>query len=86
MLKGIFESSKDKWRIANLRYFNPIGAHDSSLIGENPSDDPNNLFPIICNVAQGKYEELKIFGNDWPTGWYLYKGLYSCNGFSRGSY
>ena len=67
MLKGIFESSKDKWRIANLRYFNPIGAHDSSLIGENPSDDPNNLFPIICNVAQGKYEELKIFGNDWPT-------------------
>ena len=67
MLKGIFESSKDKWRIANLRYFNPIGAHDSGLIGENPSDVPNNLFPIICNVAQGKFSELKIFGNDWPT-------------------
>ena len=67
MLKGIFESSKDKWRIANLRYFNPIGAHESGLIGENPSDVPNNLFPIICNVAQGKFGELKIFGNDWPT-------------------
>ena len=67
MLKGIFEGSKDKWRIANLRYFNPMGAHDSGLIGENPSDLPNNLFPIICNVAQGKFGKLKIFGNDWPT-------------------
>ena len=59
--------SFEKWKIVNLRYFNPIGAHPSGLIGENPLNVPNNLFPYICKVATGEYSELKIFGNDWPT-------------------
>ncbi len=67
LLEGIFKSYSDKWRIANLRYFNPIGAHESGLIGEDPNDKPNNLFPIICRVAGGTYKNLKIFGRDWPT-------------------
>ena len=67
ILQDIFRSSKNKWRICNLRYFNPIGAHSSGLIGENPFNYPNNLFPIICGVVQGKYRQLSIYGNDWPT-------------------
>ncbi len=67
ILASIFKSSKNSWRIANLRYFNPIGAHESGFIGENPLDTPNNLFPIICRVANGKMNELQIFGKDWPT-------------------
>ena len=63
----MFLSSKDNWKIATLRYFNPIGAHDSGLLGEDPSDTPNNIFPYICKVAIGEFKELKIFGNDWPT-------------------
>ncbi|MEK4228808.1 UDP-glucose 4-epimerase GalE [Solibacillus sp. FSL H8-0538] len=50
-----------------LRYFNPIGAHESGLIGENPNGTPNNLMPYITQVAKGKLEKLKIFGNDYPT-------------------
>ena len=60
-------TSNSEWRIANLRYFNPIGSHKTGLIGENPNDVPNNLFPLICGVAIGKYEKLNIYGNDWPT-------------------
>ena len=67
ILRNIFESMKDSWRIANLRYFNPIGAHPSGLIGEDPSEEPNNLFPYICRVAIGKYPNLRIYGKDWPT-------------------
>tara|TARA_B100000212_G_scaffold339971_1_gene319477 strand:+ start:1323 stop:2378 length:1056 start_codon:yes stop_codon:yes gene_type:complete len=67
ILKSLFNSKKNKWKIANLRYFNPIGAHESGLIGENPLSIPNNLFPFICGVAIGRYDFLKIFGNDWPT-------------------
>ena len=67
ILEGIFNTSRDSWRIANLRYFNPIGAHESGLIGENPLNIPNNLFPIVCRVAYGNISELQIFGNDWPT-------------------
>ena len=51
----------------SLRYFNPIGAHASGLIGEDPRDTPNNLFPFITQVAIGKRPRLAIFGNDWPT-------------------
>lgn len=51
----------------SLRYFNPIGAHPSGLIGEDPRDVPNNLFPFITQVAVGKRPRLSIFGNDWPT-------------------
>ena len=51
----------------SLRYFNPIGAHPSGLIGEDPRDVPNNVFPFITQVAVGKRPRLSIFGNDWPT-------------------
>lgn len=50
-----------------LRYFNPVGAHESGLIGENPNGTPNNLMPYIARVAVGKLEQLKIFGKDYPT-------------------
>jgi len=55
------------WRIALLRYFNPVGAHESGLIGEDPNDVPNNLMPFIAQVASGRHEELRIFGNDYAT-------------------
>jgi len=56
-----------RWNIARLRYFNPVGAHDSGLIGEDPNDIPNNLMPFISQVAIGKLKELSVFGNDYPT-------------------
>ena len=55
------------WRIANLRYFNPIGAHPSGMIGEDPTIKYGNLFPEIIEVASGKKKNLIVFGNDWPT-------------------
>ena len=67
VLEDLFKSDCNKWRIANLRYFNPAGAHDSGLIGEFLSDKPNNLFPIVLKVAMGEYKELSIYGNNWPT-------------------
>lgn len=57
----------DSWNIALLRYFNPIGAHKSGLIGEDPNDIPNNLMPYISQVAVGKLNELAVFGDDYPT-------------------
>jgi UDP-glucose 4-epimerase len=59
--------SDSEWSIALLRYFNPIGAHPSGLIGEDPKGIPNNLMPFISQVAVGKRKELSIFGNDYPT-------------------
>ena len=59
--------SDNNWNIALLRYFNPIGAHKSGLIGENPNDIPNNLMPYIVKVATGELKELSIFGNDYDT-------------------
>ncbi|WP_292955882.1 MULTISPECIES: UDP-glucose 4-epimerase GalE [unclassified Neptuniibacter] len=59
--------SDSEWSVALLRYFNPIGAHPSGLIGEDPKGIPNNLMPFISQVAVGKREELSIFGNDYPT-------------------
>ncbi|MER0122379.1 UDP-glucose 4-epimerase GalE [Streptococcus sp. ZJ93] len=56
-----------EWSIALLRYFNPIGAHESGLIGEDPAGIPNNLMPFIAQVAVGKRSELSIFGNDYDT-------------------
>ena len=67
LLKEIFISSGKTWKIANLRYFNPIGAHESGLIGENPLNIPNNLFPYICGVATGRFKNLNIYGDDWCT-------------------
>ena len=55
------------WRIALLRYFNPVGAHESGLIGEDPNGVPNNLMPFIAQVAAGVRDRLKIFGQDYPT-------------------
>ncbi len=55
------------WRIALLRYFNPVGAHESGLIGEDPNGLPNNLMPFVSQVAVGKLPELRVFGGDWPT-------------------
>ena len=66
ILKDIYQSNK-KWNIAILRYFNPVGAHSSGKIGEDPNGVPNNLFPYICQVGVGKLPELSIFGNDYPT-------------------
>lgn len=59
--------SDSSWRIALLRYFNPAGAHESGLIGEDPNDIPNNLFPYVAQVASGKRELLSVYGDDYPT-------------------
>lgn len=55
------------WSVALLRYFNPVGAHESGLIGEAPNGIPNNLVPYIAQVAKGKLKQLRVFGNDYPT-------------------
>ena len=55
------------WSVTNLRYFNPIGAHESGMIGEAPNGIPNNLMPYITQVAVGKLQELSVFGNDYDT-------------------
>ena len=67
LLRDIFDSDINGWRIACLRYFNPIGAHPSGLLGEDPSGNPNNIFPIILNVAIGNDHLLEIYGSDWDT-------------------
>lgn len=60
-------AAEPEWQVALLRYFNPVGAHESGQIGEDPNDIPNNLFPYISQVAVGKLKELPVFGNDYPT-------------------
>ncbi|HKM25921.1 MAG TPA: UDP-glucose 4-epimerase GalE [Thiopseudomonas sp.] len=59
--------SESRWSIALLRYFNPVGAHASGLIGEDPNGIPNNLVPYISQVAVGKLQQLSVYGNDYPT-------------------
>ena len=66
ILRDLYISDND-WSIALLRYFNPIGAHISGLIGENPKGIPNNLMPYIVKVANKELNELSIFGNDYDT-------------------
>ncbi|MGR6836691.1 UDP-glucose 4-epimerase GalE [Syntrophomonas erecta] len=66
ILRDLYTSDHD-WSIALLRYFNPIGAHKSGLIGEDPNGIPNNLMPYIVRVAAGQLEILSVFGNDYPT-------------------
>lgn len=56
-----------RWKVALLRYFNPVGAHESGLIGEDPNDTPNNLLPIVARVAIGRLPELSVYGDDYPT-------------------
>ena len=67
LLSDIFASDPNKWRICSLRYFNPVGAHPSGLIGEDPKSSINNLFPILTNVAIGSKSNLDVFGSDWDT-------------------
>lgn len=64
---GDLAASDPLWRVALLRYFNPVGAHESGLIGEDPHGIPNNLLPYMTQVAVGKLPELAVFGNDYPT-------------------
>jgi UDP-glucose 4-epimerase len=59
--------ANNPWKIALLRYFNPIGAHHSGLIGEDPNGIPNNLMPFVSQVAIGKLAQLSVFGDDYPT-------------------
>jgi len=66
MLRDLGRADK-RWSAALLRYFNPVGAHASGLIGEDPSDIPNNLMPYISQVAVGRLDKLSIFGSDYPT-------------------
>ena len=66
ILHDHFAATND-WRIAILRYFNPVGAHESGLIGENPLGIPNNLMPCITRVAAGRDPELRVYGGDYPT-------------------
>ncbi len=60
-------TADDSWRIALLRYFNPAGAHGGAAIGEAPSGGPNNLVPLLADVASGRLAEIAIYGDDWPT-------------------
>lgn len=70
MVENIYRdlaASDSQWRIAMLRYFNPVGAHESGQIGEDPNGIPNNLMPYISQVAVGRLAELSVFGSDYPT-------------------
>ncbi len=66
MLSDVYKSDKE-WTVVLLRYFNPVGAHESGLIGEDPKGIPNNLTPYIAKVAIGELKEIGVFGNDYPT-------------------
>ncbi len=66
MLRDLYHSAGD-WKIAILRYFNPVGAHESGLIGEDPQGIPNNLMPFVAQVAVGRRERLNVWGNDYAT-------------------
>tara|TARA_Y100000589_G_scaffold28724_1_gene23898 strand:+ start:25322 stop:26392 length:1071 start_codon:yes stop_codon:yes gene_type:complete len=66
-LNNLFESSPDRWKVANLRYFNPIGSHESGIIGEDPCNYPSNIFPLIIKAAAKQIDKITIFGNDWKT-------------------
>ena len=70
MIEKILEgqaAADPEWSVVLLRYFNPIGAHSSGLIGEDPAGIPNNLMPYIAKVAVGELKKLSVFGNDYPT-------------------
>lgn len=83
ILKDIYNSDNE-WDICILRYFNPVGSHESGLIGEEPQGIPNNLMPYIVRVASGQLKELSVFGNDYDTkDRNRCKRLYSCGRFSK---
>lgn len=66
MLRDL-KKAQPQWRMALLRYFNPVGAHESGLMGEAPAGIPNNLMPFIAQVAAGRRDKLRVFGDDYPT-------------------
>ena len=67
MFYDVYKSNLKTWKICSLRYFNPVGAHPSGLIGEDPIGIPNNLFPYMSQVAIGRRDVLNVFGDDWDT-------------------
>tara|TARA_B100000401_G_C52812564_1_gene724669 strand:+ start:2574 stop:3629 length:1056 start_codon:yes stop_codon:yes gene_type:complete len=67
ILNDLSKKINSDWKVAILRYFNPIGAHESGLLGENPKDIPNNILPLLIKAAGGLMKEFKVFGNDWQT-------------------
>ena len=67
ILRDLAALPSRRWAIALLRYFNPVGAHESGLIGEDPRGTPNNLMPYVAQVAVGQREQLQVFGNDYDT-------------------
>lgn len=67
ILRDVAKAPGSQWNISLLRYFNPVGAHESGLIGEDPAGIPNNLLPYVAQVAIGKLKELSVFGNDYNT-------------------
>lgn len=67
VLADVAAAEPGQWRLARLRYFNPVGAHESGLIGEDPMGIPNNLMPYVAQVAVGQRECLSVYGNDYPT-------------------
>lgn len=67
VLARLAYTATKRWRLAVLRYFNPVGAHESGLIGEDPNGTPNNLMPFISRVASGRLERLAVFGDDYDT-------------------
>ena len=67
MIEQILHTADPEWNVVLLRYFNPIGAHPSGLIGEDPKGIPNNLVPYVAQVAVGKREAVQVYGNDYPT-------------------
>ena len=67
VLADVDHAEPGQWRIARLRYFNPVGAHESGLIGEDPQDVPNNLLPYVAQVATGQRACLSVYGDDYPT-------------------
>jgi len=69
ILKDVADSKPDEWRIIALRYFNPAGAHESGMIGEDPRGRPGNLLPLLSQMSVGKVDPagLQVFGNDYPT-------------------
>ncbi len=67
LLRDVYHSYPNKWKIINLRYFNPVGSYPKAQIGEKPKEGSTNLFPVLLKVAKGQQNQLSIYGNDWPT-------------------
>lgn len=66
-LQDLYRTNPERWHIGILRYFNPCGAHESGLLGEDPCGIPQNLMPVLARVATGKLDKVTVFGNDYPT-------------------